>query len=77
MLYCRRGDYMPRNKSGNFDQKEYVNDYIKKTIVYRRMNFNRNKPDDMQMVEWIDAQPEGASNYLKRLVQDDMSKDRQ
>jgi len=64
---------MPRQKSGNFDQKQYVNDYIKTKIVYRRMNFNNSKPEDMQMVEWIDAQPEGVSNYLKRLVLDDMS----
>ena len=77
MLYSRRGDIMPRQKSGNFDQKQYVNDYIKTKIVYRRMNFNNSKPEDMQMVEWIDAQPEGVSNYLKRLVLEDMSKARQ
>ena len=77
MLYSRRGDFMPRQKSGNFDPKQYVNDYIKTKIVYRRMNFNNGKPEDMQMVEWIDAQPEGVSNYLKRLVLDDMSKARQ
>ena len=63
---------MPKKPSGSFDQKQYVNDYIKAKIVYRRMNFNNGKPDDMQMVEWIDSQPEGVSNYLKRLVADDM-----
>ena len=68
---------MPRQKSGNFDQKEYVNEYIKTTIIYRRMSFNRNKPDDMQMVEWIDSQPGGASNYLKRLVRGDMERGKQ
>ena len=63
---------MPRNQSGEFDQKQYVNEYIKAKIVYRRMNFNKGKPDDMEMVEWLDSQPEGVSNYLKRLVADDM-----
>lgn len=74
MLYSCRGDYMPRQKSGNFDQKKYVNDYIKSRIIYRRMNFNNSKPEDMRMVEWIDAQPEGVSNYLKRLILEDMKK---
>lgn len=69
-----RGDHMPKQKSGGFDQKKYVNDYIKSKIVYRKMNFNNSKPEDMRMVEWIDAQPEGVSNYLKRLVMADMNK---
>ena len=65
---------MPRKSSGEFDQKQYVNEYIKSKIVYRRMNFNNGKPDDMQMVAWIDSKPEGVSNYLKRLVAEDMKK---
>lgn len=60
-----------------FDQKAYVNEYIKEKIKYRRMNFNTGKPDDMAMVEWIDSQPEGVSNYLKRLVLADMQKNTQ
>lgn len=59
-----------------FDQKKYVNDYIKEKIKYRRMNFNTGKPEDMQMLDWIDAQPEGVSNYLKRLVYADMHRSR-
>ena len=50
---------MPRKPSGEFDQKQYVKEYIKDKIIYRRMNFNNGKPDDMQMVAWIDSQPEG------------------
>lgn len=63
---------MGRLKSGNFDQEQYVNEYIKANIKYRRINFNVNKKDDMKMVEWIDSQPEGVSNYLKKLVKNDM-----
>lgn len=59
-----------------FDQKKYVNEYIKEKVKYRRMNFNTGKPEDMQMMEWIDAQPEGVSNYLKRLVYADMHRNR-
>ena len=65
---------MPKQKSGDFDQKAYVNDYIKANIRYRRMNFNLTKQEDITMLEWIDSQPEGVSNYLKRLVEADMKK---
>ena len=65
---------MPRKPSGAFNQKQYVNEYIKAKIIYRRMNLNNGKPDDMAMLEWIDSQPEGVSNYLKRLVLQDMKK---
>lgn len=65
---------MPRKKSGEFDQRKYVNEYIKARIIYRRMNFNIGKPEDMTMLEWIDSQPEGVSNYLKRLVLQDIKR---
>ena len=72
MLYCRRGDNMPRQKSGNFDQGQYINDYIQKKILYRRMNFSLQRKEDRMMAAWIDLQKEGVSNYLKNLVDTDM-----
>ena len=65
---------MPRKPSGEFNQKEYIKEYIKTKIVYRRINFNVGKPDDMAMVSWLDSRPDGVSNYLKRLIQEDMKK---
>lgn len=72
MLYCCRGDNMPRQKSGNFDQGQYINEYIQQKILYRRMNFNLQRRADKKMVAWIDMQEEGVSNYLKSLVEYDM-----
>lgn len=72
MLYSARGDIMPRQKSGNFDQGKYINDYIQKKILYRRMNFNLQRKEDRIMAAWIDLQKEGVSNYLKNLVDTDM-----
>ena len=69
MLYCRRGDNMPRQKSGNFDQGQYINDYIQKKILYRRMNFNLQRHEDKTMAAWLDMQDKGVSNYLKDLVE--------
>lgn len=46
----------------------YRKQYQRRCIRFRKMNFNLEKPDDVKMLEWLDAQPEGVSNYLKRLV---------
>lgn len=67
-----RGDRMPRQKSGLFNQQEYVANYNKENIVYRKLSFNRQKPDDMKLLEWIDGQRESTSAYLKRLVMEDL-----
>lgn len=67
---------MPRKPSGEFDQKQYIKDYAKANIIYRKMNFNRLKQDDMAIVSWLDSQPEGVSNYLKRLIAEDIKTQR-
>ena len=65
---------MPRKPSGEFDQKEYIKEYIKDNIVYKRINFNRGDSDDMAMVAWLESRDEKISNYLKRLISEDMKK---
>lgn len=78
MLYCRRGDIMPRQKSGNFDQKKYMTKYVKENVEYCRINFKKSDPDDMAVKEWLmtfkGKGNEGISNYIKRLVRADMGK---
>ena len=63
---------MARPKSGKYDDAEYKKQYQRSHIRFRKMNFNVDKPDDVVMIEWLDSQPEGVSNYMKRLVSDDM-----
>ncbi len=63
---------MPRKKSGEFDQAEYNKEYIRTFIKYRKMNLNTQNQTDMQIMEWLDQQPEGVSAYLKRIVLEDM-----
>ena len=66
---------MPRKPSGNFNQKDYINKYVHDNVVYKRINFSRSNPDDMAMSAWLDAhKEEGISNYLKRLISEDMKK---
>ena len=57
-----------------FDQREYIKAYNRERIKYRKLSLNVSRPDDMALMDWIDAQPEGASSYLKRLIRADMIK---
>lgn len=62
---------MPRKKSGLFDQREYVNRYHRETIARKNVTFNRNKPDDMTLLEWAEKQPDGFVAYVKGLIMED------
>lgn len=65
---------MPRQKSGLFDQREYVNRYHRETIARKNVTFNRNKPEDMTLLEWAEKQPDGFVAYVKKLISEDMKK---
>ena len=64
---------MPRPKSGNFDPKKYVTEYLKENIQQIRVSLNKSKEEDMKMMKWIKEQPEGASGYIKKLIKKDMA----
>lgn len=72
MVQYVRGENMPRQKSGDFDQNKYVAGYLKNNIKLVHVSLNRTKPEDMRILEWLQKQPEGASGYLKRLILKDM-----
>ena len=65
---------MPRKKSGTFDQGEYIREYLREHITYKKMTINCNNETDQMISGWIDSQPESTSAYLKRLVLEDMQK---
>lgn len=65
---------MPNEKSGAFDMKAYIRDYQREYIFYKKLNLNSKNEADMELARWLDSWPEGTSNYLKRLVREDMSK---
>lgn len=65
---------MPRKPSGNFNQSEYIKQYLREHITYRKMTINSGNEQDQIISAWIDSQPESISAYLKRLVLEDMQK---
>lgn len=56
---------------------EYRREYQRQSIIYRKINFNRKNPADMEMVEFLDKKGKGAgvSNYLKMLIFAQMKKE--
>ena len=63
---------MPRKKSGLFDQEKYVKEYIRENVIRKMITFNKNNPDDMELLEHLKKQPEGMVAYVKRLIREDM-----
>lgn len=52
--------------------REYMREYVKDRVVYKKVQFVKSNEDDMQLLAWLSAQPEGISPYLKRLIRQDM-----
>ena len=65
---------MPRKKTTDFNQQEYVRGYIHDRIRYKKINFNLGNAEDIAIMQWIDGREENTSAYLKRLVKEDMSR---
>lgn len=71
-IWCD-GEYEQPEK---FDKYRYDQEYIKKNMKRVLITFNRNNPQDMQLVEWMEKQPGSMTGYMKRLIREDMKKDR-
>lgn len=54
-----------------FDRAKYSRDYQADKIVQKRISFNRNSPDDMTLLAWIELQ-ENFTLYCKDLIRADM-----
>ena len=54
-------------------KKAYDTDYILSNIVQKRINFNKQVPEDMEMLDWVN-QKENQNQYMKGLISDDMKR---
>lgn len=62
---------MPRKKSGDFDQQEYVKEYYRQNITRKVLNFNSQSEVDNALLEWLKSK-ENYSQYIKDLILEDM-----
>ena len=51
----------------------YDTQYILKNIVQKRINFNKQVPEDVEMLEWVNTK-KNQGQYMKGLIKDDMKK---
>lgn len=54
------------------NKKKYNNEYAKNFFKSKLIQFNVQYPDQMEMFDWINAQPEGGNEYIRRLIRADM-----
>ena len=66
---------MGRKKTGLFDQTAYIEQYIRENLTRKMITFNKKKPEDVARLKWLESQPEGMIAYLKKLIDEDMTRD--
>ena len=52
-------------------RKAYQREYRRKNLRQKSINFNLANVDDVELMKWLDAQEEGISAYLRRLIRKD------
>lgn len=55
-----------------FDKAAYDLQYLKQNVAIKNISFNRTKPEDMELLEWLSQQKPSANQYMKALIRADM-----
>lgn len=54
-----------------FDKAAYDARYLRENMIQKKIQFNRQNPADMKMLEWVTAQGNFTA-YVKSLIKQDM-----
>ena len=66
---------MPPEKKRTKEEKySYDQNYLRQNMVAVNITFNRQKPDDMVILDWLNSRKESKVAYMKRLIISDMEK---
>ena len=69
-VYLFGSDFMPRKKSGLFDNKAYQNEYHK-NMKTKLISFNPNNESDMELWEILNQKGKGnVSPFIKELIRE-------
>lgn len=52
----------------------YDQQYLKENISSVNVPFNKRKPEDQIIYEWLNSRSEGKTAYIKRLILEDMER---
>jgi len=56
------------------EKYSYDQNYLRQNVVAVNITFNRQKPDDMVILDWLNSRKESKVAYMKRLIISDMEK---
>ena len=56
-----------------FDKGKYDAEYNRTQVKCKRIPFNKNNPDDMELLEWLEKH-DNVTQYVKQLIREDMRK---
>ena len=56
-----------------FDKAAYDARYLRENMIQKKIQFNRQNPADMKMLEWVTAQGNFTA-YIKALIKRDMER---
>ena len=56
------------------NKREYDKQYQRENFKGKYITFNKKVPEDMEMYEWIRTRPEQGNCYIKRLIREDMER---
>lgn len=64
---------MPRTSTTTFCKSQYDQDYIKRNIIRKQIQFNRLLAEDMELLTWAESKG-NLNQYIKGLIRRDMGK---
>lgn len=57
-----------------FDKKAYDKQFLREHYKWINLGFNTEKPDDMELYNFVKTNPEKQAPFLKRLIREAMEK---
>jgi uncharacterized protein YfaT (DUF1175 family) len=80
ILNNRRVLQMARTKTGEFDNYKYQQQYIKENLKFVNVPFNSKLPEEMMLYDYLNEHTKETSEkkaaYIKRLIREDMEKNK-
>ena len=58
-----------------FNKGKYDTEYNKANVTRKFIPFNKNNPEDVALLEWVNAKGKGkVTEYIKSLIREDMGR---
>lgn len=55
-------------------KREYDKRYAKEHFQGKYITFNKDIPEEIELFEWVRTRPEQGNTYIKRLIREDMQR---